>query len=216
MNDATIDLLEQNLLRGIRALGLDLSEQDCAKLLQFIQLLNKWNKTYNLTAVRDPLQMVSLHLLDSLVMLPWLQPGAVLDIGTGPGLPGIPLAIVRPETAFTLLDSNSKKTRFITQAVLELGLKNVTVVQSRAESFQPEGEFSTVIARAFASIPELLEMVKHLCTGSTRVVAMKGQYPTEELQGWPAGFVCESVEALQVPELDAARHVVLIRRELNE
>lgn len=216
MSNTTIEQLESNLLRGLSALELDLSEQDIARLLQFIQLLEKWNKTYNLTAVRDPLQMVPLHLLDSLAMLPWLQGDTVLDVGTGPGLPGIPLAIVRPDIAFTLLDSNSKKTRFITQAVMELGLENVAVVQSRAETFQPEGTFSTIIARAFASIPEMLDMVKHLCGEKTRIIAMKGQYPAQELEDWPTDFVCESVEALQVPELDAARHVVLIRRELVE
>ncbi|MDH5181040.1 MAG: 16S rRNA (guanine(527)-N(7))-methyltransferase RsmG [Gammaproteobacteria bacterium] len=213
MSNTVAESVENDLLRGLEALELDLSAEAVGRLLQFIHLLAKWNKAYNLTAIRDPRRMVSLHLLDSLAMLPWLQGDNVLDVGTGPGLPGIPLAIARPDIHFTLLDSNSKKTRFITQAVLELGIGNVSVVQSRAEAFQPDGQYSVIIARAFAGIPEMLDMVKHLCTARTRIIAMKGQYPTDELHDWPTGFVCESIEALKVPELEAARHVVLIHRE---
>ena len=208
--------IEQNLQQGLTALGQDLPSASVDKLLQFIALLAKWNKTYNLTAVREPSQMVPLHLLDSLVMRPFLQGDAVLDVGTGPGLPGIPLAIICPDVHFTLLDSNSKKTRFITQAVLELGIKNVTVVQSRAEAFQPIGQYSSIITRAFASIPDMLVMIKHLCSNTTRVIAMKGQYPQEELTAWPEGFVCDGVETIQVPGLDAQRHVVLIHRDMPE
>ena len=193
------------------ALGLDLPQDQQQQLLKFVSLLAKWNKAYNLTAIRDPAEMVSKHLLDSLAMLPFLEPGRVVDIGTGPGLPGIPLSIVRPSQTFTLLDSNSKKTRFVTQAVMELGIKNVTVVQSRAEAYQPEHPYDVVIARAFAAIGELLQWVRHLCQTGTSIIAMKGQYPEGEMEGWPAGFVCESVEKIDIPGLQAERHVVLIR-----
>lgn len=203
--------LEQQLAQGLEALGIELPEAVQARLLRFVQLLVKWNKAYNLTAIRDPAEMVAKHLLDSLAMLPFLQGEAVIDIGTGPGLPGIPLSIVRENTRFTLLDSNSKKTRFVTQAVMELGIGNVTVVQSRAETYQPGGHFDVVIARAFSSIKDLLLCVQHLCRPGTRVLAMKGQYPGDELVDWPAGFSCESVEKIVVPGVRGERHVVLIR-----
>ena len=203
--------LEQQLDQGIRALGLTVPTEQQQQLIQFIQLLNKWNKAYNLTAIRDPAEMVSKHLLDSLAILPLLEAGQVIDIGTGPGLPGIPLSIVRPNQAFTLLDSNVKKTRFVTQSLLELEIRNVTVVQSRAEAYKPEHPFDVVLARAFSAISELLQWVEHLCKPGTRIVAMKGQYPEGEMTGWPAGFQCESVEKIDVPGLQAERHAVLIR-----
>ena len=215
MSSPTVPDLKPNLTQGLKALGLELPEARIDLLLQLLALLIKWNKSYNLTAVRDPQQMVPVHLLDSLAMMPFLQGNSVLDVGTGPGFPGLPLAIACPETQFTLLDSNAKKTRFITQAVMELGIQNVTVVQSRAEAFQPAGQYSSIITRAFASIPEMLAMIKHLCTNTTAVIAMKGQYPKEELSDWPSGFVCDEIRAVQVPELDAARHVVLISYEMS-
>lgn len=203
--------LEQQLARGISALGLVIPSEQQQQLIAFVQLLLKWNKAYNLTAIRDPAEMVDKHLLDSLSMLPLLEAGEVIDVGTGPGLPGIPLAIVRPNQSFTLLDSNSKKTRFVTQAVMELGISNVTVVQSRAEAYKPEHPFDVVIARAFSAITELLQWVQHLCKPGTRIIAMKGQYPEGELAGWPAGFECESVEKIDIAGLQAERHAVLIR-----
>lgn len=205
--------LDLHLSQGLTTLGLELSAEVQGQLLHFIQLLAKWNKAYNLTAVRDPAEMVTKHLLDSLAISPYLQRGEIIDIGTGPGLPGIPLALLRPDDQFTLLDSNSKKTRFVTQAVMELGIRNVTVVQSRAEAYQPAHPFDVVIARAFAGISELLRRVQHLCAAGTRVIAMKGQYPEDEMEGWPAGFRCESIEKITIPGLQAERHVVLIRFE---
>ena len=208
--------LTQGLSQGLLALGLELPPDVQQQLLRFIQLLAKWNKAYNLTAIRDPDEMVTKHLLDSLAILPFVQGAEVIDIGTGPGLPGIPLALVRPNEHFTLLDSNSKKTRFITQAVMELGIQNVTVVQSRAEAYQPPHLYDVVIARAFAGIKELLVWVQHLCAPGARVIAMKGQYPEGEMEEWPVGFRCESVQKITVPGLQAERHAILIRYENNE
>ncbi len=179
------------------------------RLLEFLRLLEKWNRTYNLTAVRDPEQMVARHLLDSLAVLPYVRGPRVLDIGTGAGLPGIPLALALPETHFTLLDSNAKKTRFVTQVVHVLGLANVSVVQARAEKFQPAEKFSTLLARAFASIPDMLATTRHLCAPGGRWLAMKGVFPQEELAAISAEFAAQA-RPLRIPGLEAARHVVII------
>jgi len=202
--------LEQRLHQGITGLGLSLPAAAETQLLQFLQLLAKWNQAYNLTAVRDPREMVTRHLLDSLVLLPYLHGPRVLDIGTGPGLPGIPLAVARPDFSFTLLDANAKKTRFVTQAVGELGLKNVEVVQSRVENYRPEQKFDTLVARAFSSIADMLKNTRHLCAPDGRFLAMKGVYPDEELAAIPADFAVHEVLALKVPGLDAARHLAII------
>lgn len=201
--------LEKRLQQGLREMGVDLPPAAVEKLLNFLQLLEKWNKTYNLTAVRDPEQMVSRHLLDSLSVLPYLQGPRVLDIGTGAGLPGIPLALARPDLEFTLLDSNAKKTRFAAQALHELGLKNVVVVQERVEKFHPAEKFDTLIARAFASIPDMLAASRHLCAPAGRFLVMKGVFPQEELAAVTDGYRAE-VKALTVPGLDAARHMVIL------
>ena len=201
--------LEKRLAQGLREMGIDLAPAIRQKLLKFLQYLEKWNRTYNLTAVRDPEQMVPRHLLDSLSVLPYLQGSRVLDIGTGAGLPGIPLALARPALAFTLLDSNAKKTRFVTQAIHELGLKNVQVVQERVEKFHSPEKFDTLIARAFASIPDMLAASRHLCAANGRFLLMKGVFPQEELAAVTDGYQAE-VTALHVPGLDAARHLVIV------
>jgi len=201
--------LEKLLQQGLREMGLDLTAPVRKKLLNFLELLEKWNRAYNLTAVRDPEQMVPRHLLDSLTVLPYLQGPRVLDIGTGAGLPGIPLALARPDLEFTLLDSNAKKTRFATQALHELGLKNVAVVQERVEKFHPETKFDTLIARAFASIPDMLAASRHLCAPRGRFLVMKGVFPQEELAAVTDGYRAE-VKALRIPGLDAARHLVIL------
>ena len=201
--------LERLLHQGLQAMGLALPPGIEPRLLEFMRLLEKWNRTYNLTAVRDPEQMVARHLLDSLAVLPYVRGPRVLDIGTGAGLPGIPLALALPETHFTLLDSNAKKTRFVTQAVHALGLANVSVVQARAEKFQPAEKFATLLARAFASIPDMLAATRHLCAPGGRWLAMKGVFPQEELAAIPAEYVAE-VKSLHVPGLEAARHLVII------
>jgi len=201
--------LEKKLELGLQDMGIILAPSIRQKLLMFLQYLEKWNSTYNLTAVRDPEQMVPRHLLDSLSVLPFLQGSRVLDIGTGAGLPGIPLALARPELAFTLLDSNAKKTRFVTQATHELGLQNVQVVQERVEKFHPAEKFDTLIARAFASIPDMLAASRHLCAPHGRFLLMKGVFPQEELAAVTGGYQAE-VKALRVPGLDAARHLVIV------
>ncbi len=203
--------LAQKLADGLAALHLDIPLDVQAALLDYVALLAKWNRAYNLTAVRQPAQMVVRHLLDSLVILPWLQGPRVLDVGTGPGLPGIPLALARPDLDFTLLDSNGKKIRFLVQAVAELGLKNVNVVQSRVEAFRPEILFETILARAFASITGLIEQTRHLLAANGRYLVMKGVYPVAEVDALPADFEVAGVHKLQVPGLEAERHLLLIQ-----
>jgi 16S rRNA (guanine527-N7)-methyltransferase len=201
--------LEKRLQQGLHDMNLDLAVPAREKLLIFLELLEKWNRVYNLTAVRDPEQMVPRHLLDSLSVLPHLHGARVLDIGTGAGLPGIPLALARPDLEFTLLDSNAKKTRFATQAMHELGLKNITIVQERVEKFHPAAKFDTLIARAFASIPDMLAASRHLCAPHGRFLVMKGVFPQEELAAVIDGYQAE-VKALRIPGLDAARHLVIL------
>ncbi len=201
--------LEQRLHRGLQEMGLALPPAIETRLLDYLRLLEKWNRAYNLTAVRDPQEMVGRHLLDSLTVLPYVKGPRVLDVGTGAGLPGIPLALALPALHFTLLDSNAKKTRFVTQAAHALGLANVTVVHARAEQFQPPERFDTVIARALASIPDMLAATRHLCASGGRWLAMKGVFPQEELAGIPADYAAEA-KSLKIPGLAAARHVVII------
>ncbi len=201
--------LEQRLHKGLQDMGLSLPPATEARLLDYLRLLEKWNRAYNLTAVRDPQEMVGRHLLDSLTVTPYVKGPRVLDVGTGAGLPGIPLALTLPALHFTLLDSNAKKTRFVTQAAHELELANVAVVQARVEQFQPPERFDTVIARAFASIPDMLAATRHLCASGGRWLAMKGVFPQEELAGIPADYAAEA-KSLKIPGLAAERHVVII------
>lgn len=201
--------LERLLQQGLQAADLALPSDVAPRLLEFLRLLEKWNQAYNLTAVRDPEQMVARHLLDSLAVMPYVRGPRVLDVGTGAGLPGLPLALALPATHFTLLDSNAKKTRFVTQAAHALGLTNVSVVQMRAEKFQPAEKFTTLLTRAFASIPDMLAATRHLCAPGGRWLAMKGVFPQEELAAIPAEFTAQ-VRPLRIPGLEVARHVVII------
>ncbi len=200
----------ERLADGIAALGLALDAAQQERLLAYLALLLKWNKAYNLTAVRDPLEMVTKHLLDSLALLPHLQDGRLLDVGSGAGLPGIPLAIAAPQREVTLLDANSKKTRFLLQAKGELGLYNLSVVHSRVEQYRPERLFDTVTARAFASLAELYQGTAHLLAPGGCLLAMKGEYPAQELAALPPGVVVREVIAVTVPGLQAQRHLVRI------
>lgn len=200
----------QTLAQGIAALGLSLDEGRQERLLAYLALLVKWNKTYNLTAIRDPLEMVTKHLLDSLAVLPYLHGARVLDVGSGAGLPGIPLAIGDPARQFTLLDSNGKKTRFLFQAKGELRLANLSVVHSRLERYQPGALFDTVTARAFASLADMAAGTAHLLAPGGVLLAMKGEYPQDELDALPPGFVAREIIALTVPGLEAQRHLVRI------
>lgn len=200
------------LSRGIEQLGLPFNEAGREKLLSYLQLLDKWNRIYNLTGQMSPDQMVAQHLLDSLAAAEWLRGPRVLDVGTGAGLPGIPLAIARPELTFVLLDSQQKKTRFVRQAVIELGLANVDVVQARAGGFQPALPFDTVIARAFAALADFVREVAHLCHPDGQILAMKGRWPESELKEIPEPYRVVAVTKLTVPGLHAERHLVRLQR----
>lgn len=201
------------LPEGLEQLGLPLPAEVRARLLEYIRLLAKWNQVYNLTAVRKPGEMVVRHLLDSLSIAPFIRGSHVLDVGTGAGLPGIPLALAQPDRQFVLLDSSAKRIRFITQAIAELGLKNAAAAQSRAEDFRPAHLFDTVVSRAFASIEAMVQAAGHLCAEHGCLLAMKGAYPQAELKAIPAGFRVTGVHELHVPGLDAQRHVVCIERK---
>ncbi len=205
--------LEVMLSEGLEQLRLPLPAEVHSRLLEYIRLLAKWNQVYNLTAVRKPNEMVARHLLDSLSVAPFIRGGHVLDVGTGAGLPGIPLALAQPDRHFVLLDSSAKRIRFVTQAIAELGLKNATAVQSRAEDFRPARLFDTVVSRAFASIEAMVQATGHLCAEHGCLLAMKGAYPQAELKAVPAGFGVAGVHELHVPGLDAQRHVVCIERK---
>jgi 16S rRNA (guanine527-N7)-methyltransferase len=201
------------LQSGLAELALALPPQAVEQLQAYLELLAKWNKTYNLTAIRDPLQAVSLHVLDSLAVLRELSDngGALADIGSGGGLPGIPLAIAEPARRVTLNDSNEKKGAFLRQAVIELGLRNADVHVGRAEQWHPAQRFAVVISRGFASVVDFLSACRHLVAPGGVLAAMKGAHPVAELAQVPADCDCTDVRRLRVPLLDAERHLVLCR-----
>lgn len=201
--------LQEKLSQGLQELGIALDGQTRQKLLDYLTLLEKWNKVHNLTAVRDPGEMVTLHLLDSLSVLPHIKNGRLLDVGSGAGLPGIPLAIVRPDLQVTVMDSNHKKASFMRQAKAVLGINNLEVVCGRVEGFRPEHKFDMVISRAFSDLAEFMRLTSHLCAENGVWLAMKGVYPHEELAQVP-GRATEVV-ALTVPGLEAQRHLVFLK-----
>ena len=198
----------EELQSGITQLGITLSAEAQNKLLNYLFLLHKWNVVYNLTAIRNPEQMVSHHLLDSLAVMPHLWPGRWLDVGCGAGLPGLVLAIAQPDWQFTLLDSNSKKTGFVQQAVIELGLHNVSVQCARVEEWQSAKKFDGIISRAFAELGDFLLSTRHLIASQGHWAALKGM-PAQELASIPPGCRVERVIPLQVPGLQAARSLVI-------
>jgi 16S rRNA (guanine527-N7)-methyltransferase len=202
----------EELTLGARELGVELSESQQSQLLAYLALLIKWNKAYNLTAVRDPDEMVSRHLLDSLSVVRFIEGERQLDVGSGGGMPGIPLAILFPGMKVTVLDSNGKKTRFLTQVKLELALSNLEVIHSRAEAFQPPLPFNGIISRAFSSLEDFTEWTRHMGDGETRWLAMKGLHPVDELVALPADFHLESAQALAVPGCQGQRHLLILRR----
>lgn len=200
------------LTNGAAELGIALSETQNRQLLDYLALLHKWNKAYNLTAVRDPDEMVSRHLLDSLSILPFVDGQHWLDVGSGGGMPGIILTIMRPDMHFMLLDSNGKKTRFLTQVKLELGLENLKVTQGRVEAFQTDTAFDGIVSRAFSSLADFTQMTRHLSHADTRWLAMKGHYPEEELAALPVDFEVDRSTRLTVPGCQGHRHLLILRR----
>jgi 16S rRNA (guanine527-N7)-methyltransferase len=199
--------LKELLVQGCETLDLSLNELQISQLISYVQLLDKWNKVYNLTSVRDPQQMISRHILDSLAVLPYLSGTSLLDVGTGAGLPGIPVAIARPDMAVTLLDSNSKKTRFLQQVKAELNLSNISVVHARVEQAEL-AKFATVTARAFSTIDVIIDLAGRHCDDTGSLVLMKGTYPEQELAQKIEGFILRDVVSLDVPNCDGKRHLV--------
>jgi len=204
--------IEARLAEGLAAMGIALDALAQAKLVAYLRLIEKWNKVHNLTAVREPGQMVVLHLLDSLSVLPHVA-GAktLLDVGTGAGLPGIPLAIARPDLAVTLLDASHKKATFLRQAKAELPLPNVQIACERVEKWQPAAPFDIIVSRAFSELADFVEQARHLLAPGGTMLAMKGVHPFDEIAKLPSTHRVENVVALRVPTLDAQRHLVLLK-----
>jgi len=203
----------QELLSGLDALGLVLSAKQVTQLLEYLELLLKWNKTFNLSGIKDSSGMLTRHLLDSLTLATLITGECVLDVGTGPGLPGIPLAICYPEKVFVLLDSNGKKTRFVFQAKLQLGLANVEVRHLRIENFREQLPIDTIVTRAFSTLADLATLTRHLLkstqTGApARILAMKGQFPAAELATLPDFVVVGRTLKVDLPGCDGERHII--------
>ncbi len=202
-------VLRERLCAGLVDLQLEVGEEAIERLLDYVALLVQWNSAYNLTAVRDPLEMITRHLLDSLSVAPYVTGRRIADVGSGAGLPGIPLAILDPQYEILLIDSNGKKARFLREAVRHLGLTNVSVAEMRVETLS--GNFDCILARAFSSLAQLLAKTGHLLAEGGCVLAQKGRYPHDEITGIPPQFELVSVDSLKVPHLDGERHLVTIR-----
>ncbi|MGF1687534.1 16S rRNA (guanine(527)-N(7))-methyltransferase RsmG [Photobacterium japonica] len=202
--------MKQRLAQLIAQTDLTVTEQQIDQLVGYVAMLDKWNKAYNLTSVRDPYEMLVKHIMDSIVVSPHLQGERFIDVGTGPGLPGIPLAIMNPDKDFTLLDSLGKRIRFIRQVLHELKITNVTAVQSRVEAFQPEVGFDMVLSRAFASLNDMVSWCQHLPTEQGCFLALKGQFNQQEVAELPTWCSVTEVKSLQVPELEGERHLVIL------
>jgi 16S rRNA (guanine527-N7)-methyltransferase len=203
------------LKRGLIGLGLTLDRDTQQRLLDYIALIEKWNRVYNLTAIREPEKMVSHHLLDSLAVAPHLHARRLLDVGSGAGLPGIPLALAKPDAQVTLLDSNHKKAAFLKQAVIELKLKNAEVCSERVESWQTQNGFDVIISRAFSDMSEFVRVTRHLLAPGGMFAAMKGLHPYEEIDKLPPDCKVRQVLPLAIPGLEGARHLVLIGQDVQ-
>lgn len=201
-----------SLAQGLDQLGIELPEAAAAKLVAYGALLEKWNRVYNLTALRERQAVLTHHLLDSLAVLPQLRGASLADVGSGGGLPGIPLAIARPAWRVALVEANNKKATFLEQARIELGLTNVSVANERVESWRPPAPFDVVISRAFSDLAAFVRLTAHLLAPGGTFAAMKGVHPDEELAQLPAGFVLERAIPLTVPGVDGQRHLILLRR----
>lgn len=204
--------LEQNILRGLDGLGLSHDAGKITSLLSFLELLNKWNSSFNLSGVSDIESMVSLHLLDSLALSPYLDGNYIIDVGTGAGLPGIPLAIMHPDKHFVLLDSNGKKTRFLFQVKVALELSNISIENCRIEHYQNKQQIDMVMCRAFSSLAEMLEKTQHLIRPNTKLLAMKGRYPEAELADIPTSFRVSAIVKLDIPDNPSERHLIELVR----
>ncbi len=201
--------LDTELRRGQAALGLELNDTCQAGLLRYLDLMAKWNKTYNLTAIHEPERMLTHHLLDSLAVLPHVSAERLLDVGSGGGLPGIPLALARPNIDVTLIDASQKKCAFMQQAAIELGLANVTVIHDRVEAFRPAQGFQQIVSRAFSDLSEFVRLTRHLLAPGGEWLAMKGVFPHEELALLKGARLKRDV-ALAVPDLGADRHLIIL------
>lgn len=202
----------EKLRQLVAQTSLQLSERQLQQLVQYVQLLDKWNSAYNLTSVRDPMEMLVKHIMDSLAVAPFVKGQRIIDVGTGPGLPGIPLAICFPEKQFTLLDSLGKRIRFLNQVKLQLGLQNVTPLQSRVEDHQPALGYDQVLSRAFASLSDMIGWCAHLPADHGQFLAMKGAQVAEEIAALPDFVKVVANETLQVPELTGQRFLVIVEK----
>ncbi|VEB22273.1 16S rRNA (guanine(527)-N(7))-methyltransferase RsmG [Avibacterium volantium] len=209
---ANIEQLKEKLNFLLKSTALSVSDQQKDQLVKLVVLLDKWNKAYNLTSVRDPQEMLVKHIMDSLVVSPYLQGDRFIDVGTGPGLPGLPLAIINPDKTFVLLDSLGKRISFIRNALRELGITNVIPVLSRVEDYQPEVLFDGVLSRAFASLKDMTDWCQHLVDENGIFYALKGQYHQDEVEQLSADFVIKNVINLTVPELIGERNLVLLNK----
>ena len=209
LQNELLALLEDNLKDS----DLVVTREQQHLLINYVLLMHKWNKTYNLTSVRDPRDMVIKHIVDSIVVAPFLDKDRYIDVGTGPGLPGIPLAIMCPDKQFVLLDSLGKRVRFMKQVAYELKIANIQPVQSRVEDFDPDVEIDGVLSRAFASLKDMLHWCQHLVNSHGVFIALKGHLPSNELEELPLGFILQETIKLNVPGLDSERHIVMIKRQ---
>jgi len=207
-----LEQIQEKLAKACQQLPFSVSDEQQSLLIKYLEMVNKWNKAYNLTSVRDPLEMVTVHLVDSIAVAPLLEGRRFIDVGTGPGLPGVPLAIMCPDAHFVLLDSLGKRIRFLKQVAFELKLANIEPIQSRVEAHSPEVEFDAVITRAYASIEQMLSSCRHLVAPKGRFLALKGVYPEQELEAVSEDFSVLDSIPLQVPGLEAQRHVVKIEK----
>ena len=205
-------LLSRDLAEGIQQLNLTIDQEKQQLLLDYLQQLSKWNKAYNLSGIKEPVRMLSLHLLDSLSILPFINTNKILDVGTGAGLPGIPLAICFPEKQITLLDSKGKKTRFLFQVCTQLNINNTTVVHDRVEHYRNNVTFDIVISRAYSSLSRFVAQTRHLLGEQSKLLAMKGQYPQAELDDLPEDFKLLSAHKLQIPGEAGERHLLELVR----
>ncbi|WP_342220348.1 16S rRNA (guanine(527)-N(7))-methyltransferase RsmG [Rickettsiella endosymbiont of Miltochrista miniata] len=203
-------LLHTELLNQLSQNHFSINEITSKKLVEYVLLLHKWNQIHNLTSIRDPLQMLSKHIIDSLAISPYLQGPNILDVGTGAGLPGLPLALTHPQYRFSLLDSNGKKTRFLTHVIQTLMITNIDIISLRVEKYHPENCFNSVVSRAFSQLNEFLHKTKHLCCENGIFLAMKGQYPAEEIAALDADFKLIDTKALKISGLDEKRHLLIV------